>query len=59
MIRYKRFTQVFTYNIYYYWPIVTKIVFGQQLLVKISSIKFNENPTNGSVAVSCRQTDMT
>jgi len=59
MTRYKRFTWVFTYSIYYYWPNVTKIVCGQQLLVKIPSIKFNENPTNWSVAVSCRQTDKT
>jgi len=56
-MRYKRFTWVFTYSIYYCWPIVTKIVFGQQLLVKIPSTKFNKNPTNGSAAVSCRQTD--
>ena len=36
-----------------------KLDFFRQFLDKYSNIKFHENPSNGSRAVSCGQTDMT
>jgi hypothetical protein len=35
-----------------------KYQFSQQILEKVSDIKFHKNPSSGSRLVPCRQTDM-
>ena len=45
------------WSVCYYCPILSKIEFGRQSLLKIPNIKFYENLSSGTRVVPCGQTD--
>jgi hypothetical protein len=53
----KKKMQVFMYSVHYCRWILTKIWICWQILVKLFSIKFHDNPFRKSWAVTCWQTD--
>jgi hypothetical protein len=44
-------------HVYYCYPVLTKCGISQQILVKLSNIKFHKNLYSSSWVVTCRQTD--
>jgi hypothetical protein len=54
----KKCVLVFTHSSRYSCQILTKLQISRQIFEKYSNIKFHENPSSGSRAVPCGQTDM-
>lgn len=50
-------TDVFTSNVYYFWPNLSETGELWQMSVRLPHTKFNDNPSSGSKVVTCVQTD--